>query len=161
MATPRCRVLCHPVHQLQCKVLCVGLDNSGKSTVIQHLKPDKKVCGPPRPARSPPVPRRTPAHRRGRGIRAWYDMRAPGSQRGAAPRACCSHPRRLALPALRWRRESLPLVAAPLRRGAAHGEEGAGASAGGVFCGLGSGHCAPGCARAAGSGGAAGAIIAR
>jgi ADP-ribosylation factor-like protein 6 len=23
----------------QCKVLCVGLDNSGKSTVIQHLKP--------------------------------------------------------------------------------------------------------------------------
>jgi len=26
----------------QCKVLCVGLDNSGKSTVIQHLKPDKK-----------------------------------------------------------------------------------------------------------------------
>ena len=25
----------------QCKVLCVGLDNSGKSTVIQHLKPKK------------------------------------------------------------------------------------------------------------------------
>ena len=30
----------------QCKVLCVGLDNSGKSTVIQHLKL-KQVCGRP------------------------------------------------------------------------------------------------------------------
>ena len=29
----------------QCKVLCVGLDNSGKSTVIQHLKPKQvRIC---------------------------------------------------------------------------------------------------------------------
>jgi ADP-ribosylation factor-like protein 6 len=28
----------------QCKVLCVGLDNSGKSTVIQHLKPKQVGC---------------------------------------------------------------------------------------------------------------------
>jgi len=33
----------------QCKVLCVGLDNSGKSTVIQHLKP-KQVAAVPMPA---------------------------------------------------------------------------------------------------------------
>jgi ribosome biogenesis GTPase A len=38
----------------QCKVLCVGLDNSGKSTVIQHLKPDKKVCGPNPSIAQPP-----------------------------------------------------------------------------------------------------------
>ena len=30
----------------QCKVLCVGLDNSGKSTVIQHLKPKQVRSAP-------------------------------------------------------------------------------------------------------------------
>ena len=30
--------------QRQAKVICVGLDNSGKSTVINHLKPESVSC---------------------------------------------------------------------------------------------------------------------
>jgi len=61
----------------QCKVLCVGLDNSGKSTVIQHLKPDKKVCGP-----TPPGVRL-----RKRCRRVWCGSAQPG----VSPPAC-GHP---------------------------------------------------------------------
>ncbi len=43
----------------QCKVLCVGLDNSGKSTVIQHLKP-KQVRFPLPVSGGPPGRRRAP-----------------------------------------------------------------------------------------------------
>ena len=39
------------------RVICVGLDNSGKSTVINYLKPKKVRCR--RPARQPPPPRLT------------------------------------------------------------------------------------------------------
>ena len=30
--------------QRQAKVICVGLDNSGKSTIINHLKPESVSC---------------------------------------------------------------------------------------------------------------------
>ena len=30
--------------QRQAKVICVGLDNSGKSTIINHLKPETVSC---------------------------------------------------------------------------------------------------------------------
>ena len=39
------------------RVICVGLDNSGKSTVINYLKPKKVRCR--RLARQPPPPRLT------------------------------------------------------------------------------------------------------
>ena len=32
------------VKKKDASVLCVGLDNSGKTTIINHLKPDKVLC---------------------------------------------------------------------------------------------------------------------